>query len=109
MLIFKGFSQSFKSFSALPRKALGCLGIACRRQMEIDRVTALVEGMVEIDPLPYDLYVGFIDPPAARNPGSLPIPAEPLLHLRCKMLNPAVYRCVVDIDAALIEHLLQVR
>ena len=66
--------------------------------MEIDRVTALVDGTVEIDPLPFDLHVGFIDPPAARNPRPLPIPAEPLFHLRCIMLNPAVYRRVVDID-----------
>ena len=73
--------------------------------MEIDRVTALVEGTVEKDPLPFDLYVGFIDPPAGAKSRATSNTSGAASPSPVHNANPSV----VDIDAALIKRLLQVR
>lgn len=57
-------------------------------------------------PFSFDLDLGLIEPPAARNPRFLPVPAQPPLHLGCLALSPSIDRCVVDINAALIKHFL---
>jgi hypothetical protein len=69
---------------------------------------SFVDCPVKIDPLAFALHIGLINPLAARKPGPLPEPAQTLLHLWGIALDPAIKRRVINLDAALIRHLLQV-
>src|SRR3954464_10785512 len=91
----------------LAEKALGRLGIARRREIEVDRVPELVDGAVEVGPAAPDLYVCLVDAPARRTRPA-PLPAQALLDLRRVRLDPSENRRVVDRDAAFAHHLLEV-
>src|SRR5271157_2288380 len=67
----------------------------------------LVDGPVEIGPLAADLHVGLVDAPAGRARPA-PLPTQPFLDLGRVFLNPAVNRRMVDRDAALAHHLLEI-
>lgn len=57
-----------QTVKGLAQEPLGRFDVPRRRQGEINRVTVLIDGPAEIDPLPFDLDVGLVDPPAARQP-----------------------------------------
>src|SRR3954464_15349023 len=90
----------------LAEKALGRLGIARRREIEVDRVPELVDGAVEVSPPAPDLHVCLVDAPARRTRPA-PLPAQALLDLRSVLLDPSENRRVVDRDAAAAHHLLK--
>src|SRR3546814_19976968 len=58
-------------------------------------------------PLAPHLDVGIIQAPA-RSKATPPEPAQPLLHLRGVALDPAIYRRMVDRNAAFRQHFLKV-
>ena len=91
----------------LAEESLRGLGVAGRREIEIERVPELVERTVQIRPLAADLDVGLVDAPAPR-PGPAPLPAQAPLHFRGDMLNPAIERRVVDCDAAFGHHRFEI-
>ena len=49
---------------SLAEKAFRRSGVPCRGEIEIDRVSMLVERPVQIGPLPVNLHISLIDPPA---------------------------------------------
>src|SRR5271157_2925554 len=67
----------------------------------------LVDGPVEIGPLAADLHVGLVDAPDGRARPA-PLPTQPFLDLGRVFLNPAVDRRMVNRDAALAHHLLEI-
>lgn len=56
-------SPVFQAIQSLPQEALGCFGVARRRQVEIDRVAEFVDDSVKVSPLSRDLHISFINPP----------------------------------------------
>src|SRR5271165_4126790 len=91
----------------LAEKALRRRRVARRGEGEVDGVPMLVDGPVEIGPLAADLHVGLVDAPAGRARPA-PLPTQPFLDLGRVFLNPAVNRRMVDRDAALAHHLLEI-
>src|SRR5208337_2679003 len=91
----------------LAEKALRRRRVARRGEVEVYGVPMLVDGPVEIGPLAADLHVGLVDAPAGRARPA-PLPTQPFLDLGRVFLNPAVDRRMVDRDAALAHHLLEI-
>src|SRR3954454_17220312 len=87
-------------------EALGRLLVPLGAEQEVDRLAGAVDGAVEITPLTADPEVGFVDVP--RPAAGAQVPAYPLLELRGEALHPAVHGRVVDLDAAVGEHALEV-
>ena len=96
-----------QSSQRLAEESLRCLGVAGRREIEIDRVPELVHRPVQIRPLAADLDVGLVDAPTPRLRPA-PLPAQTFLHLRRETLHPTIDRGVVDRDAALGHHRFEV-
>ena len=96
-----------QAVQCLAEEALGRCRVARRREVEVDRVPVLIDGPVQIGPLAADLHVGLVDAPAGRA-WPAPLPAEPLLDLGRVPLNPTVDRRMVDHDATLAHHLLEI-
>ena len=91
---------------ALPEEALGRLLVPLGAEQEVDGLAGAVDGAIEIAPLPVDPEVGLIDVP---RPAARPeVPAHPLLELGGEALDPAVHGGVVDLDAAVGQHALEV-
>ena len=90
-----------RSSQRLAEEALRRLGVAGRREIEIDHVPELVERAVavQIRPLATDLDIGLVDALTSRL-RSAPLPAHPFLDLGRVSPNPAIDRGVVDRDAA---------
>ena len=103
----RGFLPVFQAVHRLAQEVLRRCRIACRREIEVDRVPMLVDGPVKLGPLAPDLHGGLIDAPAGRTPRP-PLPARPFLHLGCVSLNPTIDRRMVDQDAALAHHLPEI-
>ena len=78
-----GLLPLFQSSQRLAEESLRCLGVAGRREIEIDRVPELVHRPVQIRPLAADLDVGLVDAPTPRLRPA-PLPAQTFLHLRAK-------------------------
>lgn len=70
------------AIQGLTEKAFYRLGTACRRQVEVDRVSEFVDGSIQIRPLAANLHIGFIHLPAHRS-RTTPMLAQPLFNLRC--------------------------
>ena len=102
-----GLLPLFQSSQRLAEESLRCLGVAGRREVEIDRVPELVHRPVQIRPLAADLDVGLVDAPTPRLRPA-PLPAQTFLHLRRETLHPTIDRGVVDRDAALGHHRFEV-
>ena len=90
----------------LAEKALGSLQIAPGGEQEVDGRAVLVDGPVKIMPLSSDLDVRFINPDRAAM--GFAEGAQPALDQRGIGQNPAVEGRVVDLQAPLQEHLLDV-
>jgi hypothetical protein len=91
----------------LAEEALRRFGVPCRREIEIDRVSMLVDGPVQIGPFSANLHISLIDP-SARRSRATPLPAQPLFDLRRVILNPTVDRGMIDAHAVLAHHLLEI-
>jgi hypothetical protein len=90
----------------LAEEALGRPLVALGAQQEVDRLAGAVDRPVEVAPLPVDPHVSLVDVP--RPAAGPQVPPQPLLELRREALDPAVEADVVDLDAAVGEHPLQV-
>src|SRR5512132_1355535 len=87
------------------KEALGGLGVAPVGEVEVERRAFFVDRAVEILPPPLHSHVGLIDPPGERQPAA--VPSRTLFQLRRIALRPAVQRRVVDGDAPLVHHFLE--
>lgn len=67
----------------------------------------IIVTMIQVSPPAIDLHVGFINVSGAEPERVSPVPAQPFFHFGGIVLNPAINRGVIDIDAALSQHLLQ--
>ena len=98
-----GPTMAFKRF---PEKPLGRRQVAVFAEPELDGVAGAVDRAIEIHPLSPNLEVGLVDMPFAGDGALAPI--EALQQPRREMDDPAVDRRMVDADAALRHHFLQV-
>src|ERR1700733_14529625 len=83
-----------------------CGRIPPRRQKEIDRLPSAVHRPIEIRPASLHPDVGFVHPPGAVAHSQMR--ADSLFKLRCVGLDPSEDRRVVDLDAAIEQHELQI-
>ena len=90
----------------LAEEALGRLLVALGAEQEVDRLARAVDGAVEVAPLAADPDEGLVDVP--RPAAGAQVPPHPLLELGGEALDPAVQGDVVDEDAAVGEHQLEV-
>ena len=102
-----GLLPLLQSSQRLAEESLRRLGVARRREVEVDRVPELVERAVQVRPLAAHLDVGLVNSPARRLRPT-PLPAQPFLHFWSETLHPAIDRGVVDRDAALGHHRFEV-
>src|SRR6202522_814596 len=77
-----------------------------RSQKEIDRLPSAVHRPIEIRPASLHPDVGFVHPPGAIAHSQMR--ADSLFKLRCVGLDPSEDRRVVDLDAAIEQHELQI-
>jgi hypothetical protein len=89
----------------LAEEALGGHLVAPGAEQEVDRLTRAVDRPVEVAPRTTDPEVSLVDVPRAA--ARLQVAAHPLLELRGEALHPAVHSRVIDLDAAVGEHALE--
>src|SRR5919107_3225400 len=93
-------------FECLGQEALGRSQVAPLTEPEFHCVTVAVDGTVQVHPPSSDLDVSFVDVPSAGDWALAPIE---LLQQKWGIVNgPAMNGSVIDGDAALSHHLLQV-
>ena len=90
----------------LAKEPLGRGRISPRSQKEIDRLPSAVHRPIEIRPASLHPDVGFVHPPGAVAHSQMR--ADSLFKLRCVGLDPSEDRRVVDLDAAIEQHELQI-
>src|ERR1039457_2232432 len=90
----------------LAKQALGSIGVAKRRQQEIDGGSPGIDGPVQVAPATLHADVGFVDSP--RLVCRLEMLSQSLLQLRAVILHPAPDRCVIDIEATLLQQFLNI-
>jgi hypothetical protein len=88
-------------------KAQSGLFVAVSREQEVDGLASLVDSTVEIHPLALDLDVRLVCSPAHADQALVAF-AESSLEFRRELLNPAVNAGMINFDAALFHHLLQI-
>lgn len=98
-----GPAMAFKRF---PEEPLGRRQVAVFAEPELNGVAGAVDRAIERHPLSANLDVGLIDMPFAGDGALAPI--EALQQQRREVNDPAVDRRMVDADAALRHHFLQV-
>jgi hypothetical protein len=84
-------------------EALGRCHIPLRAEHGINQITLPVDSAVEVAPFPFDLYIRFIDVPAASG-FSFTLAAELLSQQRCKPFFPLPHRFVTEFVAAHQKH-----
>ena len=90
----------------LAQEAFGGLGRALGRQVEVERLTPVADGTLKVHPFAPDLHVCLVDVPAAAV--AVAAPLNPAIEFRRVVLDPAVDGGVIDREAALGHHLLEV-
>src|ERR1035441_9341630 len=90
----------------LHEEGLGCGYIACPAEPEVDCLSALVYGAIEVGPLPAHLDISLIDSPGATSGAAEAIPAFD--ELRCVPLHPTQYGGVSKVQPTLRHHLHQI-
>src|SRR4051812_25815878 len=90
----------------LAEETFGGLLVALGAEQEVDGLPGAVDGAIEVAPLPVHSHVRLIGVP--RSVAGPEMEAYALLELRCEALDPAVHGRVVDLDAAVGEHALEV-
>src|SRR5215210_4429289 len=78
-----------------------------RGEQEVNGLTLSVDSPIQVLPLTFDLDIGFVHPPTAAHGALLAVPKGRLQERR-KLLDPAVDVRMIDLDAALFHHFLQV-
>ncbi len=84
----------------------GRLLVTLGGQQEVDRFTVAIHGAVVVFPLALDLQVGLIQAPATV--GSALLLAERLLEQWSEVNHPAMECAVVNVEATLLHHLLEI-
>lgn len=92
--------------AGLAQKALRSLEIAVCGEVELDRIAIVVDGAIQIKPRAFDLYISLVEVPFPRDLAFSPI--EAVKQPGAEMLNPRMHRRMIQRDAALGHHLLQV-
>lgn len=95
------------AIQGLTEKSFRCLGVACRREIEVDRVPELVDGSVQIGSFAANLHIGLVDTPA-RGLRPAPVPAQALFDLWRIFLNPAIDRRMINRHAPFSHHLFKI-
>src|SRR5271169_6780772 len=90
----------------LAKQPLGSIGVTERRQQEIDGGTRGIDGPIQVAPATLHANVGFVHSPGLV--GRLEMPSQSLLQLRAVILHPAPDRCVIDMETALLQQLLNI-
>src|SRR5690606_21376076 len=90
----------------LAQEPLGRSQIPPLTEPELNRIAVAVDGAVEIHPMPTDLDISLVDMPSAGDRALAPI--ELLQQERSIVDGPAMDGGVVDGDAALRHHLLEI-
>jgi hypothetical protein len=91
---------------SLSEEAFGGGKIALLAEPELNRVTATVDGAIEIHPSAANLDIGLVGMPSIADGALAPI--EKLDQQRSKVHDPAVDRRMIDADAAFGHHFLQI-
>jgi hypothetical protein len=90
----------------LAKQALGSIGVAKRRQQEVDGGSPGIDGPVQVAPATLHADVGFAHSP--RLVCRLEMPSQSLLKLGAVILHPAPDRYVVDVEATLLQQFLNI-
>ena len=77
-----------------------------RGEPEVNGLTLSVDSPIQVLPLTFDLDIGFVHPPTAAHGALLAVP-KGSLQVRRKLLDPAVYVRMINLDAALFHILLK--
>lgn len=80
--------------------------IAVCAEVELDRIAMVVDGVIQIKPRAFDLYISLVEVPSSRDL-TLP-PIEAVKQLGAEMQNPTMDRRMIQRDAALSHQLLQI-
>src|SRR5438309_5708548 len=91
---------------SLAKQPLGSIGIAERRQQEINRGSGRVDRSIQVTPAALHPNVGLVDTPGFV--GRLEMAAQPLFQFRTVPLHPSPYRGVVDAQTAFGEQLFDI-
>src|ERR1700751_2029587 len=92
---------SYRFFEITPR----CKRVAPGTKQEVNGVAVLVQGAIQILPLPLDLDVGLVHTPTLAHRAF--VAAEYLLENRQQLYGPAGYRRMIHRDPTLGHQLLQ--
>ncbi len=90
----------------LAYEAFGSFQVSLFTQQELDRIAIAVDGAIKIKPLAFDSYVGLILVPLSC--GLTLFLIEPLQQFGAEMQNPTMRYRMIQRDAALRHHLLQI-
>lgn len=104
-LIHRHLLRESLSPNRLVEERLGRVPIATRRLQEVNGVTFLVHGAIQVLPLSFQSYVSLIHPPASAH--RLLPPPKLLFKLRGILDDPAVKGRMIDSHAVLLHHLFQ--
>ncbi len=85
-----------------PEKRFGRRNIPLGAEQKVYRLSLLVDRTVKISPLPFDLHIGFVDPPGCADPAGEAVP--PLFEFRNIARYPAHDRRVSQGNFALGHH-----
>src|ERR1035441_6478047 len=105
VLITRGWGWD-RSLSALRNRRLAASASLNARQQEIDGGSPGIDGPVQVAPATLHADVGFVDSP--RLVCRLEMLSQSLLQLRAVILHPAPDRCVIDIEATLLQQFLNI-
>ena len=87
-------------------EALSRLSISCGAEQKFQRVSPRIYGAIEVHPHLFHFHIHFIDAP--RVVRSFEVRAASPFQFRCVLLNPAVDRCMIDVQATLPHQFLEV-
>src|SRR5512144_556571 len=103
--------RDFVRQAVLPNRFLeeapGGFLIAMGSEEEVEGLSLLIDSTIKVFPLPLDLNVGLVHPPARTDRALLSFP-ESRFQFRGELLNPAVNSGMIHLNATLFHHVLQV-
>nr|ULG12712.1 hypothetical protein 348p1_00075 [Serratia grimesii] len=92
--------------NGLAKETQGSSGIPFGGQQEIDGLTCSINGTVQVFPVTFDFYVGFVHAPPTSH--GVFMPAKGFIQQRHQADNPAVKRGMSNDNAALGHHLFEI-
>jgi hypothetical protein len=87
-------------------EALSRLSISCGAEQKFQRVSPRIYGAIEVHPHLLHFHIRFINAPRVAR--SFEVRAASSFQFRCVLLNPAVDRRMIDVQATLPHHFLEV-